>query len=118
MSHSSDLLEQPGVIAAGLYSRKYLLREMEGPFSSDEGSKIAALCSVTTQIMEKQGLLLSRISGKHDWENCIGWIMWGNEISVVTVGESMCVVKNQNTSFNKLVSVMKEALDTVEVRQK
>ncbi|MHB0989668.1 MAG: DUF2173 family protein [Burkholderiales bacterium] len=118
MSHSSDLLKETGVIAAGLYSRKYLMRELEGPFSSDQGVRMATFCAAITQIMEMQGLLLNRISGKPGWENCMGWIMWGAETSVITIGESMSIVQTNNTSFNKLVSVMTNALDTVEVRQR
>lgn len=118
MSHSSDLLKQPGIIAAGLYSRKYLMREMEGPFSSDEGVRMATFCSAITQIMEMQGLLLDRLSGNSGWGNCTGWMMWGTETGVITVGESMCIAKTRNTSFNQLVSIMKEALDTIEVRQR
>ncbi|HET9113799.1 MAG TPA: DUF2173 family protein [Burkholderiales bacterium] len=118
MSHSSDLIKETGVIAAGLYSRKYLVRELEGPFSSDQGVRMATFCAAITQIMEMQGLLLNRMSGKPGWENPVGWILWGPEASVVTIGESMSVAKTHDASFNKLVSVMKKALDTVEVRQR
>ncbi len=118
MSHSSDLLKEPGVVGAGLYSRKYLLRELEGTFSSNEGVRMATFCAAITQIMETQGLLLDRITAKQGWENCTGWVMWGNEASIITVGESMCVVKTQTASFNNLVSIMKKALDSVDVRQR
>ncbi|MHB8848514.1 MAG: DUF2173 family protein [Burkholderiales bacterium] len=116
MSHSSDLLKETGVIAAGLYSRKYLVRELEGPFSSDQGARMATFCAAVTQIMEMQGLLLNRISGKPGWDNSMGWIMWGAEASVITIGESMSIVKTHGTSFNKLVSIMKNSLDSIEVR--
>lgn len=117
MSLSSELLKEPGVIAAGLYSRKYLIRELEGPYSSDDGVKIATFCAAITQIMEKQGLLLDRLAQTSGWENCLGWAMWGDQTSLISIGESMCVFNTQTTSLNSLVSLMMANRNNIDVKQ-
>ena len=109
MSRSSELLDLPGAIAGGFFSRKGLLEEFEGPFSRSEADALAGLCSAVTLTMEMQGLLLDRLTGEPGWDGCYGWATWGPERAILAVGESMCVLETRAASFNEAISAMRLA---------
>ena len=109
MSRSSELLELPGAVAAGLFSRKGFLEEFEGPIPASEAAGLAGLCSAITLTMEMQGLLLERLTGEPGWAGCYGWAAWGPESAIVAVDDSMCIVQTPATSFDALFSAMRTA---------
>lgn len=110
MSRSSDLLELPGVVAGGFFSRKGLLEEHEGPYPDSEAEALAGLCSAITLTMEMQGRLLDRLTGEPGWDGCRGWATWGPERAIVAVRDCMCVVDARATSFNDVLSAMRSAV--------
>ena len=114
MSRSSDLLELPGAVAGGLFSRKGLVEEFAGPFSAGEADALAGLCSAITLTMEMQGLLLDRLTGQPGWDGCYGWATWGSERAIVAVGEGMCILDTRTSSFNEVFSVMRRAAGVAE----
>ncbi|HUW27333.1 MAG TPA: DUF2173 family protein [Sulfuriferula sp.] len=109
MSRSSELLKLPGVMAAGLFSRKGLLEEFEGPFPEVEAEAMASLCSSIAHTMEMQGLLLDRLANKSGWESCYGWAMWGPEMCIASVRDSMCIMHLQKASFDEVISAMRQS---------
>ena len=109
MSRSSDLLELPGAIAGGIFSRKGFLEEFEGPFPDSEAAGLAGLCSAITLTMEMQGRLLDRLTGEPGWDGCRGWATWGPERAIVAVNDGMCIVDARATSFNDVFSAMRSA---------
>lgn len=109
MSRSTELLNLPGVMAAGLFSRKGLLEEFEGPFPVTEAQSMASLCSSITLTMEMQGLLLDRLAAKSGWESCYGWAMWGPEMCIASVRDSMCILQLRKASLNEVISVMSQS---------
>lgn len=106
MFKTSELLELPGVVAAGIFSRKGLLEEFEGALTEVEAVGMAKLCAAITLTMEMQGRLLSRLTDKSGWESCYGWMTWGPEMSIVTIHDSVCIVQGQQTSFNQMIQAM------------
>jgi roadblock/LC7 domain-containing protein len=114
MSRSSELLTLPGVVAAGLFSRKGFLEEFEGPFPDSEASGLTGLCAAITLTMEMQGLLLDRLSGEPGWQGCRGWAMWSPERSIVAVDDSMCILQTAAASFNQVFSAMRTAAGITE----
>ncbi len=114
MSRSSELLELPGTIAAGLYSRKGFLEEYEGPFPTDEASWLAGMCSSITLTMEMQGLLLERLTGEPGWAGFYGWAAWGPESAIIAVEDSMCIVQTPPASFDAVFSAMRASADIEE----
>ena len=114
MSRSTELLKLPGAMAAGIFSRKGLLEEFEGPFPATEAQSMASLCSSITLTMEMQGLLLDRLAAKSGWESCYGWAMWGPEMCIASVRDSMCIVQVQEVSFNQVISVMRQSASVEE----
>jgi len=106
MSRTSELLNLPGVVAAGLYSRKGYLEEFEGALTEAEAVEMVNLCTAITMTMEMQGRLLGRMADQSGWDSCYGWMTWGPEMSIVTVHDSMCVVQGQQTAFNQVIKAM------------
>jgi roadblock/LC7 domain-containing protein len=114
MSRSSALRELPGALAGGLFSRKGLVEEFEGPFSASEADALAGLCSAITLTMEMQGLLLDRLTGQPGWNGCYGWATWGSERAIAAVGEGMCILDTRTSSFNEVFSAMRRAAGVAE----
>jgi roadblock/LC7 domain-containing protein len=111
MSRTSELMELPGVVAAGMYSRKGLLEEFEGGLPEAEAVGLVNLCSAITLIMEMQGRLLGRMAGQSGWNSSCAWMMWGPDKAIVSVRDSVCVAQAGHTSFNQLIQAMTKSAD-------
>lgn len=109
MSRVSQLMKLPGVVASGVFSRKGVLEDFEGPFQHPEASSLMHLCSSVTIAMEMQGRLLSILGEEPGWDACHAWIMWGPEMSLVAVHDSMCVVQVPAASFQEVIKAMRMA---------
>jgi roadblock/LC7 domain-containing protein len=116
MSRTSELLKRPGVVAAGLFSRKGFLEESEGALTEAEAAEMVSLCTAITMIMEMQGRLLGRLADNPGWTSLNGWMTWGPEMSIVTIHDSMCIVRGRQTSFNQVVKAMTESADTEPIK--
>lgn len=112
MSRASELVKLPGTVAAGVFSWKGFLEEFEGALTMAEAGELANLCAAITLTMEMQGRLLGRMVDQAGWDSCYGWMMWGPDMSLVTVHDSMCIVKGQQTSFNQVIRAMRKSADT------
>lgn len=111
MTRSSELLELPGVVSSGLFSRKGLMEEYEGELTEDEAVGLVNLCAALTLTMEMQGRLLSRLTGRPGWNSCYGWVTWGPEMSIVAIHDSVCLAQSAATSFSQLIQTMTESAD-------
>jgi roadblock/LC7 domain-containing protein len=96
----------PGVVAAGLFSRKGYPEEFEGALSEAEATELANLCAAITMSMEMQGRLLGRMVDQAGWDSAYGWMTWGPERAVVAVHDAMCIVEGRQASFNQLIRAM------------
>jgi len=109
MSRASELMKLPGAVAAGVFSRKGLLNDFEGPFPQAQAESLMSLCASMTLTMEMQGRLLADLAGAPGWDTCEGWTLWGPEMSLVTVRDSTCVVSLSETSLQEVISTMRAA---------
>jgi roadblock/LC7 domain-containing protein len=116
MSRTSELLKLPGVVAAGLFSRKGFLEESEGALTEAEAAEMVSLCTAITMTMEMQGRLLGRLADSPGWTSCYGWMTWGPEMSIVTIHDSMCIVRGRQASFNQMVKAMTESAHTEPIK--
>lgn len=110
MSRASELLKLPGVVSAGVFSRKGYVEEFEGTLGEAEVAEMMELCAALTMTMEMQGRLLQRMPGQSGW-SVHGWMTWEPERAVVTMHDSTCVVQGRHTSFNQLIKAMTAAAD-------
>jgi roadblock/LC7 domain-containing protein len=111
MSRASELLKLPGVVSAGVFSRKGFVEEFEGALSEAEVAEMMELCAALTMTMEMQGRLLERMPGQSGWSTR-GWMTWGPEWAVVTVYDGTCIVQGRQAPFNQLIEAMTEAAGT------
>lgn len=109
MPRASELMKLPGAVAAGVFSRKGMLDDFEGPFPQAQAELLMNLCASMTITMEMQGRLLADLAGVPGWDACYGWTAWGPELSLVTVRDSACVVSVGETSFQEVISAMRAA---------
>lgn len=116
MSRTSELMKLPGVVAAGLFSRKGYLEESEGALSEAEAAEMADLCAAITMTMEMQGRLLGRMVDQAGWNSCHGWMMWGPDMSIVAVHDGLCIVQGRQASFKRVIEAMKESAEGEIVR--
>jgi len=112
MSRTSELLNLPGVVAAGLFSRKGYLEEYEGALAEAEAVEMVGLCTAITMTKEMQGRLLGRMVDQSGWDSFYGWMTWGPEMAIVSVHDSMCIVQGQQTSFNQVIQAMTASANT------
>lgn len=108
MSRTSELQELPGVVAAAVFSRKGYLEEFAGALDEAEAAEMVNLCTDLTMSMELQGKLLGRLADQQGWD-CHGWVTFGPEMAIVTIGDSTCMVEGQKASFNQLIEAMTES---------
>lgn len=116
MSRTSELVTLPGAAASGLFSRKGFLEEFEGALTMAEAGEMAHLCAAITMTMEMQGRLLGRMTDRPGWDSFYGWMTWGPEMSIVSIHDSMCLVRGRQTSFNQVVEAMTESAATEPVK--
>ena len=109
MSSVSELLKVPGTVASGVFSRKGILTEFEGPFSKADAELAARLCAANTITMEMQGRLLAELAGTPGWDSCYGWAMWGPEMAIVTVSDNMCAIRLEDASLKQVIRTMRAA---------
>lgn len=108
MSRTTELMKLPGVMAAGVFSRKGFLEEFEGTMTVAEASEMANLCADVTMNVELQGRLLGRLADKPGWDG-YGWITFGPAMAVVTIRDSACMVQTGETSINQVIKTMAES---------
>lgn len=109
MSRVSELLKLPGTVASGVFSRKGIMTEFEGPFPKPDAELAVRLCAANTITMEMQGRLLAELSGTPGWDNCYGWAMWGPEMAIITVSDSMCAIRLKDASLKQVIWAMRAA---------
>lgn len=108
MSRTSELQKLPGVVAAAVFSRKGYLEELAGALGEAEATRMTNLCADVTMNMELQGRLLGRLADQKGWD-CRGWITFGPETAIITIGDSACMVEASKASLNQLIAAMTES---------
>ncbi|MEO8419346.1 MAG: DUF2173 family protein [Methylophilaceae bacterium] len=98
-----ELAQTQGVVAVTEFSRKGLLENFAGPFSEDEFDLMARMCASITIFIEMQGRMLADFTTDADWDRCQGWVLWGDDISLITMRDTVSVVHSQEVSFNTLI---------------
>ena len=98
-----DMAGTKGVVAVAQFSRKGILEKSAGSFSEDEFSLMARMCASITIFIEMQGRLLADFTTDADWDRCQGWVLWGADISLIAMRDTVSVVHAQEVSFNALI---------------
>lgn len=118
MSLVSDLMEQPGVVAAGDFAyRGDQYYHHKGELSPAETRVVSSLCRANAAAMRMEGDMLamfSRVcqpgSGGCGFEPTKGWVMHGDSRSVCVISNVYCVLDNGQASLTKVLGMMRERL--------
>ena len=102
------MLNQPGVLAVGRFSRKGLLENVYGELSEGDASLAARMCAANAIASGVQGRLLSALSGREELEDHIGWTMLGEELGIVAIEDMFCMIRVRDVSLAETVRVMRQ----------
>lgn len=107
MSDLNKLLVVKGVIAALHFSDDGSLAESVGELDRTHANLLAAMCYANGRIMHQGGDILMALSGTGGWPPH-GWMTMGGKLSVCAVSDVVCIVSNDEVSFNAVFRALAE----------
>lgn len=108
MTNLANLLQVHGVVAALRFLDDGSLTESVGEFDPAYASLAAEMCYANGRIMFQGGEIFTALSDMPGWTPSQGWIMVGDKLSVCTIAEVACFVKNGESSFNEVLKALSE----------
>lgn len=118
MSLVSDLMDQPGVVAAGDFAyRGDQYYHHKGDLSAADTRIISSVCRANAAAVRMEGDMLAMFSrvcqpgaGGCGFEPTKGWVMHGESRSVCVISNVYCVLDNERGSLTKVLSMMLKRL--------
>lgn len=110
MSIVTELLEKPGVIAAGVYTYKSELSDYAGELPEDSARVAAVMCFATTTGANMESDMLAKFNPKSGIEPVRGWVLSGPQHTICVVANVFCFVDNQQGSLNQILGFMRRSL--------
>ncbi|MGM0690558.1 MAG: DUF2173 family protein [Pseudomonadota bacterium] len=118
MSLVSDLMDQPGVVAAGDFAyRGDQSYHHEGDLSAAETRLVSSLCRANAAAVRMEGDMLAMFSrvcqpgaGGCGFEPTKGWAMHGKSRSVCVISNVYCVIDNERGSLGSVLRMMRDRL--------
>ena len=110
MSIMTELLEKPGVIAAGQYAYRGDRFSYKGGLSEEEARKASIMCRATTMGTTMESEMLGSLGLRNGLSPVRGWVVRCAENSVVVVANVFCFVSNDAGSINAVLGFMREQL--------
>jgi roadblock/LC7 domain-containing protein len=96
-----------GVIAALRFYDDGTLAEAAGHLDQVDAQLAAEMCQANGRIMQHTGDMLMTLSSTPGWPSR-GWMMTGDELSILAVAEVACLVRNGEASFNDVFRILTE----------
>jgi roadblock/LC7 domain-containing protein len=111
----SQLMQIPGVIAAGEYAYRGDRYSYEGNLPPEYARMASILCRANTLSMNMQVELFSSFAP----EDCgckplQGWIVRGRDLSVCVVGNIFCFCQNTPGLLNDVMTIMRAKVGDIE----
>ncbi|MFP4251419.1 MAG: DUF2173 family protein [Guyparkeria sp.] len=118
MSLVTDLMELPGVLAAGDFAyRGDQYYAHKGDLSSDETRLVTALARSNMAAVRMEGDMLALFSkvcqpgaGRCGFERAKGWVVHGEGRSVCVMSHVYCIYDNDRASLTQILGLMRERL--------
>lgn len=107
MAELTSLLEVKGVIAALRFYDDGSLVEAVGTLDPQHAGLAAELCYANGRITHQSSDVLATISGMKGWPPR-GWMMMGEGLSICTIANVVCFVRNSDISFNEALKLLSE----------
>ncbi len=103
MTELASLLEIDGVVAALRFQDDGALIEAVGELDQLFTDMAAELCFANNRITHLNSDLLTTISGKEGWAPR-GWMMFGSGLTICTVANVACFLRDRHTALNKILN--------------
>ncbi|MFI9651252.1 DUF2173 family protein [Guyparkeria halopsychrophila] len=118
MSLVNDLMDQPGVVAAGDFAyRGDQYYHHKGDLSAADTRLISSLCRSNAAAMRMEGDMLAMFSrvcqpgaGGCGFVPTKGWVMHGKSRSVCVISNVYCVIDNERGSLGNVLGMMRNRL--------
>ena len=110
MSVIAELVNAPGVLAAGEYSYRGDRFSYKGQISDDMARMAAIMCRATTMSEHMQVDMLEEHCPGCGVRPPEGWVVHGPAFSVCNVANVFCFVSNNDASINDIVALMRKRL--------
>ena len=110
MSIIAELLNKPGVIAAGQYTFRGDRFSYRGELSDEQARMVSIICRTTTMATRMGGKMLAALAPQCRVQPTYGWAVRGPGYALCVVANTFCFVDNRGGSLNTTLSYMREAL--------
>lgn len=110
MSIIAELLNKPGVIAAGQYTYRGDRFSYKGELSDEQARMASIVCRTTTMETRMGGKMLAAFSPQCGVQPIRGWVVRGPGYALCVVANTFCFVDNRRGSLNAILGYMREAL--------
>lgn len=104
----TELVGQPGVIAAGWYSYRGDRFSYEGEVSDDMALMASIMCRATTMSEHMQFGMLEQHRPNCGGMPPQGWIVRGPAFTVCNVANMFCFMDSEKASLNSIVALMRK----------
>ena len=110
MSIVTELLEKPGVIAAGEYAYRGDRFSYKGKLAEEHARMASIMCRATTMGIAMEADMLGAFAPQCGVLPARGWLLRGPHHSICVVANVFCIVDNQTGSVNMLLDLMRQTL--------
>ncbi len=107
MTDLASLLEIDGVLGALRFRDDGVLIEAVGELDRIHTDLAAEFCLANNRITQLSSDLLTTISVKPGWAR-EGWMMIGSSLTICTIANVACFIKNDHTALNKTLNTLSE----------
>ena len=108
MSVISELMNLPGVIAAGEYAYRGDRYTYEGNISDEMARMASIMCRATTLGVHMEGNMLGSICTNCGLSPSQGWAVTGPKYTVCVMSHFFCFLDNASASINDTIQLMLE----------
>ena len=111
----SELMAQPGVLAAGEYSYRGDRFSYQGQLTPELARMASIMCRATHMGVHMECDMLGVFCPGCGLVPSRGWAVRGPEVSVCVMANYFCIVKNQRGAMNAVLRCMHQSLDQVAI---
>ncbi|KPK55762.1 MAG: hypothetical protein AMS22_03460 [Thiotrichales bacterium SG8_50] len=116
MSILTNLVTEPGVLAAGEFAYRGDRFKWEGEMNEEMARLASIMCRTNNMAVHMQTDMMKMFAADCGCLPARGWVVRGQNVSVCVVGNVFCMIDNEKGSATELVHYMLEHLDAASDR--
>ena len=113
MSVVTELLAQPGVVAAGEYAYRGDRFSYRGALSEEHARMASIMCRATTMGANMEGAMLNSLHPGHGLHPPRGWLVRGPLHSICVMANVFCLLDHTQGSVSQIIGLMRQTLGDV-----